>query len=391
MSERIKAFVATHLNDDVNRLLLDAKKYPQIDIKEAVKQIKARRIIKEKLPEWFAREDLLFPDHLPLEQCSSESTARWKAQWVQGETMADLTGGLGIDCYFLSQRFEKAIYVERQEELCTLAKHNFASLGRTIEVVHADSLDYLSMMPSVDLIFIDPARRSKDGKKTVLLEDCEPNLSAIKDALLAKAPQVFIKLSPMLDLTAALKALPETKKAIILSVKNECKELLLLMERGFVGEAEVLCVNLSTDGSEQSYHFKLSEEKEAPVIYTHQMERYLYEPHASLMKAGAFRSLSASFGLKKLHSNTHLYTSDDCHPDFPGRVFEIENVFSLNKKEIKQALQGVQQANVAVRNFPLTAQDLQKKLGLKDGGSIYLFGVTVGKERRLLLTHKIES
>lgn len=386
-SEELADFVFAHLHDDVNRLLLDGHKYPQIDMKMAVQQIAARQIVKDKLPEWSACRELMFPVHLSLEQASSEITARWKSRLCSGMSMVDLTGGLGVDCHYLSYGFEKTIYVERQSELCRLARHNYRVLNRPIEVVHADASDYLLQMSACDLIFIDPARRDCRGRKTVLLEDCTPDLTQIKELLLSKAKQVLVKLSPMLDLSMALRRLPETKRAYLLSVKNECKELLLVLEPGYTGEPEICAVNIQREG-EQLFRFKGSEERNAVIELADGVEKYLYEPNASLMKAGPFKLLSQRFGIRKLHPNTQLYTASEQIDTFPGRVFEILKTATLNKKTAKQMLQGITQANVAVRNFPLSAQELQKRFGLKDGGEYYLFGVTTCKEKMLLLTRK---
>lgn len=386
-------FIQEHLKDDVRKLALDACKYPDTDMKEALRQIAGRQRIEEKVPTWHANEGILLPDHLPLEQCSSEMTARFKASLVHGTTLTDLTGGLGIDCSFLAEGFRTVTYVERQEELCRLARHNFAVLGLShIHVVEGDGVDYLHNMTPSDCIFLDPARRDGQGKKTVVLEDCEPDVTSIKSLLLEKAPKVMIKLSPMLDVTAALRSLGQVTDMYILAVRNECKELVAVLSRDFTGEASIHCVNLLKESSAQEFSFTFGKEHISECHWATSLKKYLYEPNVAVMKAGAFRTLASQFQVEKLHPNSHLYTSDRYEAAFPGRIFVIEEWCAINKVKQCASLKGVSQANVAVRNFPLSAEELKKRLKLKDGGEKYLFGTTTYDNQKILIcTKKTEA
>lgn len=388
-------FIKDHRQDDVRQLALQAKKFPQVDMGMVIVQIAGRQAAADKIPSWHATDGILYPRHLSLEQCSSEATARYKASLAQGETLTDLTGGFGIDCAFLSAGFRQATYVERQQELCEIASHNFPLLGlHHIAVCHADAMEHLHAMPHVDWIFIDPARRNEHGGKTVAISDCEPDVAALEEELLSKAGRVMVKLSPMLDLTLALKEMKHVAEAHVVSVNNECKELLLIAtSTGHAAPSPIpiVCVNLAA-GQTQRFIFTREEEQDARCTYTDRIGKYLYEPNASLLKAGAFRSLAGRYGLQKLHPNSHLYTSDLPVKDFPGRTFEVLSVFSLNKKEIKENLAGRPKANVTVRNFPASVAELRKRLKLAEGGDHYLFATTLGNEKKaLILGRKVSS
>lgn len=389
ISPDTRQFINEHQSDDVRNLALHARKYPNVDMPVAITQIAGRQIAAEKIPSWQKIEDIWYPRHLSLEQCSSEVTALYKAGLLQGESLADLTGGFGIDCSFLAAGFKSVTYVERQEELCILAAHNFSVLNLNhISVRHEDGVAYLQAMSPADCLFLDPARRNEHGGKTVAISDCEPNVSELEELLLSKANRVMIKLSPMLDLSLALKDLPHTQEVHIISVNNECKELLLLLGQTVPDEIPIHCVNLSTKGGEQEtqhFAFTRQQEQNSECSYTSMLGNYLYEPHASLLKAGAYRSLASAYSVKKLHPNSHLYTSDTLIENFPGRVFRIINQCSFNKKEMKEALAGLQKANITIRNFPATVAELRKRTRLAEGGDTYLFASTLNNGRKILI------
>lgn len=387
MTPETLLFIREHRMDDVRRLALQAHKYPDVDMPVAITQIAGRQIAAEKIPSWDATEGILYPKHLSLEQCSSEITARYKATLLQGETLADLTGGFGIDCAFLSAGFQRVTYVERQEELCEIAAHNFPLLRLNhIDIRHDDGVTYLNGMPHVDCIFLDPARRNAHGGKTVAIADCEPDVSALEECLLDKAKRVMVKLSPMLDLALALKELEHIQEIHIVSVANECKELLLILGKSAVSEVPIHCINLLPKDGLQRFVFTREQELRSECSYTDTLEEYLYEPNASLLKAGAFRSLSTAYtGIRKLHPNSHLYTSRTPIAEFPGRMFRITDHCSLNKKEIKEHLAGLKKANITVRNFPSTVAELRKRLKLTDGGDTYLFASTLNNGSKVLV------
>ncbi len=394
ISPETQLFIREHSSDDVRALALQAKKYPDIDMPTAITQIAGRQVAAEKIPSWREMEEIWYPKHLSLEQCSSETTARYKARLFQGDSLTDLTGGFGIDCSFLAAGFKSATYVERQEELCEIAAHNFPILNLNhINVRNEDGVAYLQTMSPVDCIFLDPARRNEHGGKTVAISDCEPDVAGLEELLLSKAKRIMVKLSPMLDLSLALKELKHTQEVHILSVNNECKELLLLLgqeaptEQAPPEEIPIRCANLFTKGAQEEQHFAFTREQEqhSQCTYTDSLGDYLYEPNASLLKAGAFRSVAAAYSVRKLHPNSHLYTSDTFIENFPGRIFRIVNQCSFNRKEAKESLADLKKANVTVRNFPATVAELRKRLHLTEGGDTYLFASTLNDGRKVII------
>lgn len=394
ISPETQLFIRKHQSDDIRTLALQAKKYPNIDMPTAITQIAGRQVAAEKIPSWKEIEDIWYPKHLSLEQCSSEITARYKASLLQGESLTDLTAGFGIDCSFIANNFKSATYVERQEELCKIAAHNFPLLNLNhITVRNEDGVAYLQAMSPVDCIFLDPARRNEHGGKTVAISDCEPDVAELEELLLSKANRIMVKLSPMLDLSLALKELKHTQEVHILSVNNECKELLLLLgqeaptEQAPPEEIPIHCVNLFTKRTQEEQHFVFTREQEQrnECTYTDTLGNYLYEPNTSLLKAGAFRSIAAAYPVKKLHPNSHLYTSDTLITDFPGRVFRIVSQCSFNKKEIKENLSDLKKANLTVRNFPATVAELRKRINLTEGGDTYLFASTLNNGQKILI------
>lgn len=382
-------FIEENSRADVRSLALQAKKYPQVDMAMAVVQIAGRQIAEAKVPTWYRTEGLLYPKHLSMEQCSSEATALYKSSLVEGETFADLTGGFGIDCSFLSRKFKQADYVERQAELCELAKHNFPLLGLPIDVHHADGVAYLEQMQPVDVLFLDPARRDGHGGKTIAISDCEPDVSSLEDLLVAKARKVMVKLSPMLDLSLALKDLKHVSEVHIVSVNNECKELLLILQQTPVSsEVLIHCEHLANPSEHQHFAFTQEQERTSDCPLAPEVGAYLYEPNASILKAGAYRSLTQAYDVKKLHTSSHLYTSSRFVDDFPGRRFRVESVSGFGKKELKDFLQGLEKANLTIRNFPSSVADLRKRLKLKEGGEDYLFATTLADESKVLIKCK---
>ncbi len=386
LSPSTKAFIDAHLRDNVKELALQAAKYPGVDLREAITQISGRQVALAKIPSWAANGEIRYPRHLSMEQCSSENTAHYKASLVGGTSLTDLTGGFGVDCAFMGANFERVDYVERQTELCDIAQHNFAALGLNQVVVHnQEATEYLPMMPPVEWIFIDPARRDGHGGKTVAISDCEPNVEQLEALLTEKANRVMVKLSPMLDVALALTTLQHICEVHIVSAANDCKELLLILNSSATTtEVPIHCVNL-TAGSNQHFTFTREAEQQAVCSYTDQVGRYLYEPNASVMKAGAYRSVAAHFELLKLHPNSHLYTSDRLVADFPGRAFEVVGECTFNKKELKTLLGDLKKANLTVRNFPATVAELRKRTKLAEGGEDYLFATTLANDKKVLI------
>ena len=423
----------------VRLLALQSHRYPDIDMPFLLDQLAGWQTARTKLPSWAANEDIIYPPHLSMEQCSSEQTAEYKARLVErlvgvdnlvssdlnndccrpfaGEktipkqqenhvqnsfegSFCDLTGGFGVDFSFIAHSFKRAIYVEQQENLCELARHNFHALGLTqAEVVNDDGTAYLHQLDHVSVLFLDPARRNEQGGKTVLISDCTPDVLALEEELLEKADTVVIKLSPMLDWHRAVDELNRLGNVVrevhIVSVRNECKELLLVLQRT-KGEKDdkratekalqVFCVN---DESIVSYSLdEALSTSQRLLSAVPKAGQYLYEPNASLMKAGCFALLTARYPLSALSLNSHLFVSEEAINEFPGRKFEITAVSSFNKKELRRSLSGIDKANLAVRNFPMSVADLRKRLKIKEGGDIYLFATTDAESNHLLFVCK---
>ena len=394
MNQATIDFIRVHAEADVRQLALQGTKNPEVNLTFALDQIAGRQKAKSKLPSWAAIDGMTYPPHLSMEQCSSEQTARYKASIAgKGALVVDLTAGFGVDLAFISQSFQQAVHIERQASLCAISSENYRLLGLNhIEVVCADGVDYLHQLDHADLIFLDPARRDDHGARTYGIADCTPNVLELRDELLQKADRVMLKLSPMLDWRKAVEDLGNVNEVHIVSVDNECKELLLILSKE-EKPLKLFCVNNNQvfDGVTGGRFFcdiAGGVTKEPSPCYT---PHFLFEPNASIMKAGCFTLLEQRFGVAQLDKNSHLFVSDSDISDFPGRRFIIEKTTSMNKRELKAALDGINRANITVRNFPLSVAELRKRLKLKDGGDHYLFATTVaGNQHQLFLCRKIE-
>ncbi len=420
-------FIRLHRADNVVSLALQASRYNGVDMPFALNQIAGWQMARTKMPSWAAIEGMVYPPHLNIEQSSGEAAARYKAavatRWLRQEagdrpdsTLVDLTGGFGVDFSFLSQAFSRAVYVERDERLCDIARHNFALLGlRDVEVVSGDGVAYLHRLPPVGastgscgefrMVFLDPARRDADGHKVFAMEQCTPDVVDLRDELLCKADVVMVKLSPMLDWHEAVRKLEPVSEVHVVSVRNECKELLLVLSRHdrpltvtCVNDGQVFCYEqqastfsapLPTSTSTLPISVASVSSSAVPMVGTSSATRFLLVPNSSVMKAGCFKALELAFPVTQLDVSSHLFIAEDVVVDFPGRQFRIEAVATLNKKSLRQAFGGVKRANVAVRNFPLSAEALRKRLRVSDGGDLYVFGTTVNGMHQLYLTRKI--
>ncbi|WP_368101475.1 THUMP-like domain-containing protein [Bifidobacterium pseudocatenulatum] len=434
MNDKTREFVAMHRDEDVRELALKAKRVEGLDLSLALDQIAGWQIASKKLPQWASYEGIIYPPHISMEQCSSQFTAQYKSEIAQTllasaatvrarvsdsaesdmqtaknvfqlsdspesdtlvakRAMVDLTGGFGVDFSYLARGFSQATYVERQRHLCDLAEHNMAALGLDqARIVCGDGVEYLRQMGPVDFIYLDPARRDEHGSRTYAIEDCTPNVLELRDLLLAKSQYTLVKLSPMLDWRKAVADFDGTVREVhIVATGNECKELLLVLGQQMHEEPSaprVFCVNdnqrIDYDSAAYTQGLRIGG-KPLPEV-----KNYLYEPNASIMKAGCFDLVEERFGVTQVGPSSHLFVSATPVADFPGRGFAIEAIGGMNKKDIKRLLNGTKQANIAVRNFPLTAPQLRKKLKLADGGPVYLFGTTMqGCDHVLLRTSKI--
>ena len=380
MNEATLEFIRIHANEDVRQLAFLGKKLPEVDMAYALDQIAGRQKARTKIPSWAAIDGIVYPPHISMEQCSSEQTARYKAQIAgKGAKMVDLTAGFGVDMAFMSDGFKEAVHVEQQPQLCAISSENYKRLGmHHIQVVCSDGVEYLHQMEHADLIFIDPARRDQHGGRTYGIADCTPNVLEIIDEMLEKADRVMIKLSPMLDWQKAVSDVGHVSEVHIVSVGNECKELLLIVEKT-EAPLKIYCIN-----DDSIFSYTLNDEIgnfcEKPTT-----PAYLYEPNASVMKAGCFDLISKRFGISQPDANSHLFISDKAIENFPGRGFVIDRICTMNKRELKEALTGIDKANIATRNFPLSVADLRKRLKLKDGGEVYIFATTDAKKGHLLM------
>lgn len=385
MNEATLEQIRRHCQDDVRQLALKGMD-PLV-----IQQIAGWQVARTKVPSWAEVEGLHYPRHLSLEQCSSEQTARYKASLLSpGDTFVDLTGGFGVDFFFMSQPFQRRVYVEQQQELCDIARHNFDLLNHPCTVVCGSATEYLQQMPHASAIYIDPARRDAHGARTYSISDCTPNVLELQELLVKKADRVIIKLSPMLDWHKAASDLQHISAIHIVSVQNECKELLLVLADGAMSEAPVVCINLLADGTHQRFEYNPATNAQSANVNAKVNATYLYEPNASIMKAGCFDEIGDFYHICKLSANSHLYVSDHEVKDFPGRGFQILSIPSMNKRELKEALRDIDRANITVRNFPMSAEALRKRLRLKDGGDLYIFATTVGDgSHQLFICRKI--
>jgi len=388
-SEEFHQFVQDHLQEDPAHLLFKFQGKVAFDLKMAVQQIAARQKAAKKLPTWSKNLHLLFPASISVEQSSSEQTAAFKSEGLSGNCLIDLTGGFGVDFYHLSQRFEKGIYCEQQPELFEIARHNLSTLHQDkFEFNNGDGLGFLSKTDlQFDLIYADPARRGTGNQKLYKLQDCEPNVVDAWSLLQQKSDHILLKVSPMLDLTQAWTELPDIQKITVVSVRNEVKELLLHWEKAKMGAPKKISV-VDLESGILPFEFEPSAEEQAHSKFA-EAGKYLIEPLAGILKAGAFNLFGERFGLHKLERNSHLYTSGSLVENIPGRIFEVVQEISPKKQEVKAHFPSGK-VNVICRNYSTGAEELKKKLGLKDGGADFLIGTKTATGYKLYWCTRIQ-
>lgn len=422
INDKTWEFVGRHVGDDVRKLALQGAKDAGVDLPMALQQIAGRQAARRKLPTWAATEGILYPPHLNMEQCSSEQTARYKARLLDGKYTGggyvDLTGGFGVDFYWMAEAIARhpssatrhlLYYIEQNEELCALAEHNFRLLGLACSVCRGDASAYLAGMEPAAVVYLDPARRNAGGNRTYGIADCTPNVLELLPLLSEKAGCVILKLSPMLDWRKAVSDLNgpadgkpsplRVSEVHIVSVGNECKELLIVLEKGAPRPLRLCCVN-----DESTFEVALSMQSASPNGANYESEpcglsfrtvrtlpaNYLYEPNASIMKAGCFGELCRRYPVRAVAANSHLFLSSVEIGDFPGRKFQISAISSMNRKELNPVLSPLKSANIAVRNFPMTAEQLRRKLKMKDGGDHFIFATTLADgQHSLFICRKI--
>ena len=361
--QEIQNFINTNLKTDLHSLLLKKSPFPEVSMQEIVQQIKGKKVAEKKFP-FLLKENIVFPPNLNLEQASSQRTAEFKAQNLKGKNFLDLTCGFGIDAYFLSQNFDEATLVEQNHELLEIVKHNWEILGRKAIFINENLEEFLKQnQEKFDLVYLDPARRDEHKNKKFLLEDLSPNLLEIQEKLREISDEIIIKLSPLIDISYLISALENISKIEIIAVKNEVKELLVFINSNIKTEnMEIKSINLESDDAEFSFHF--NDEKKAVSEFSEPL-KYLYIPNNSVLKSGAFNSVSEKFGLKKLHPNTHFYTKDSKLENFSGRVLKVE---IIDSKQIRKG----DKFNIISKNHPLTPDEIRKKYKISDGGNQYL-------------------
>lgn len=397
INEELYQFILTHNSSDITALRLKKNKNNSFDISFAIDQIESRKKIKNKLPLWYNNHTLLFPSVISSEQSSSEYTARYKADIIAGKShsqflICDLTGGLGIDSYYFSLKAKKVLYIERFPDYCKIAKHNFNVLNaENIDILNTDSDSFCHRNEEkFDFCYIDPARRSINNKRVFAFESCEPNVLSMIPEILKFSDKMMIKASPMIDINLAISQLKDVSEVYIVSVQNECKEILFYIDKYNSNDViPIYCTNIFSDYTKNVYCFNLKAERSLPSsTYAECMQRYLYEPNSSVLKGGAFKSIAETYGLNKLDASSHLYTEDRWIKDFPGKIFEVLDVIVFSGKILKTLSHKYDRLLISTRNFPLSPEEIRKRSNIKDGGELYLFATTLFPQKKILIIAK---
>lgn len=374
LDQNIQDYINANLNTDLHTLLLKKSPFPDISMNEIVQQIKGKQVAQKKFP-FLLKEGIIFPPQLNVEQSSSEKTAQYKSRFLEGEKFIDLTTGFGIDAYYLSENFKEITLIEQNPYLLEIVRNNWNILGKKATFVNQKLEDFLEENEEVfDVIYLDPARRDSNKNKVFLLEDLSPDILAIQQRLLSSAQKVVIKLSPLIDLKYLVSVLPNIFRIDIIAVKNDVKEVVVFLSGQKNDTISCHCVNLESD--DPVFEFTVGDEENVHAEYG-EPEKYIYIPNNAILKAGIFNLISYKNSLKKLHPNTHIYTSDSQINDFPGRVFEMEIV---DAKKIQKK----SQYNIISKNYPLKPEEIKKKYSLKDGGEKYLI-FTQSKKGKIIL------
>ena len=381
LQPEVQDYINKELNSDTTKLLFKKQRFENISQQELIEQIESKKKCQKKLPTWFSTLNIYYPPKINIEQTSSELTASYKSFLVQGERLIDITGGLGIDCYYFSKRIKNVTHCELNENLSTMVSHNYNALEtKNITTHKGDGVTYIKdSIQGFDWIYLDPSRRSDAKGKVFLLEDCLPNVPEIIDDLLDKSDHLLIKTSPILDISNGIKAMKHVQEVHIVAIDNEVKELLFLIKKGYIGAINIKTINLNKT---KSALFSFKRTSNASALIT-PPSTYLFEPNAAILKSGGFNTIGAQLNLGKLHPHSHLYTSNEIL-DFPGRSFRIIEQLPYQKKPLKKRF-SKKQYNITTRNFPITVAELRKTLGIKDGGTSYMFFTTNHKNDKIVL------
>ena len=387
LTTEIQKYINSQLGVAITKLALQKNPFPEVNWISILNQIAAKSKAKDKLPTYFSTENIIYPSKISVEQTSSEKTAYYKSEIVNGDSLFDITGGFGVDCLFFAKRIKKVTHCEIDVELSAIVSHNFKQFGiENVNCIAGDSFEILSNhKDKLNWIYIDPSRRNDLKGKVFMLKDCLPNVPELLSFYFSKADNILIKTAPILDISAGLSELTKVKRIHIVAIDNEVKELLWELQAEFVGHPVIKTVNIVHE-TEEIFEFELNVNIDSPVLEL--PKNYLYEPNSAIMKSGGFNEIGIQYSLGKLHPHSHLYTSTECIY-FPGRTFEIQKVFPYSKKEMKAHLENTK-ANVTTRNFPDSVDDIRKKWKIKDGGTTYCFFTTdLNNDKIVLLCTKI--
>lgn len=381
LNTEVQEFIAANLKSDITKLILKGSPFENVSIQEIAEQIESKKRCEKKLPTWFSAENIYYPNKLNIEQTSSEITANYKANLLSGNTLVDITGGFGVDCYYFSQKVNQVTHCEINQKLSKIVIHNNKRFNiKNITNYIGNGLDYIkNSTQKFDWIYADPSRRNDAKGKVFLLEDCLPNIPNNLEQLFDKSDHILIKVSPILDITSAINELNFVKEIHVIAIENEVKELLFLLEKNYTQQVDIKTFNINKKGNQQ-FNFSLNDEG---LSFYSEPKKYLFEPNAAILKAGAFNQISVQLELNKLHQHSHLYTSEKLI-DFPGRKFEIKHIISYDKKQLKKLIPS-KKANITTRNFPETVAQIRKKTGLKEGGNQFLFFTTDFHQKHIVL------
>lgn len=387
LHSEIQEFIYKNLNSDIQLLVLKGFSFPNIENSEVITQIEAKKRCKTKLPTWFSAQNIYYPNALNIEQTSSEITAKYKSELINGASIIDLTGGFGVDCLYFSKRFKTVKHCEINTKLSEIVNHNYKQLYvNNVETLPTDGIAYLKgTTATFDWIYIDPSRRHDSKGKVFFLNDCLPNVPEHLNLLFKHSDHILIKTSPLLDISSGIAELQNVSSIHVVAIHNEVKELLWVLTKGFLGDTVIKTINIKKTAAER-FEFVLNDEKNQNANYSTPL-KFLYEPNAAILKAGAFNQVAQQLPVLKLHKHSHLYTSDTLI-DFPGRIFKIKSVVPYSKKALKRL--PITRANITTRNFPETVSQLRQKTKIKDGGDTYLFFTTnVNNSKLILITEKL--
>lgn len=388
LNPEIQQYIHDNAKLDVTKLALSKPIFPNISNRDLVEQIEGLQKVKDKIPSWLNIQGIVYPPRLSMEQCSSEATAKYKNSIINGTSLLDMTGGFGIDDAFLSKNFKKIIYFEQNQDLRDIVQHNFKTLNlNAIECFCGNSIEYLEQNPSTkfDWIYMDPVRRDLYGKRVFSLENCTPNIIENLPLLFKHSNNILIKTAPLLDIKQAIFELKYVKEVHVLAIKNEVREVLYVLENNFKEEPSVFAVNI-VNNQQDNLKFCYSEERELIPTFT-KPQTFLYEPNGAILKSGGFNIICKKFNINKLHINTHLYTSNSFVKNFQGRSFEIAKVLDFGK-HAQREISELKYANITIRNFPNTVENLRKKLKIKEGGENYLFFTTLLDNQKVVIICK---